>query len=249
MKLTNPSILFWLAAALVPSSVTATAICQIEKSNVLEYNDTSWNKWSCPPDTVIVEGSVAAYGGSGFVADEDHVAKWDFSASIDDGTGTDTVISYPATPWGYTFTRPEEGYIAQASASGDAIITMTCCPSTCSRFQGSSDGWVGVQCNVDEVVAGVSVASTDGSGMANEGNVAMKWKLGASIDDGNGTVCSYPNTPYDFIFTPPKEGYIAQATESGIVSITMACCPYVGMYCSTALSESKLHAHSKANST
>jgi hypothetical protein len=165
--------------------------------------------------------------------------KWKSGASIDDGTGSNTVY-YPNTPFGYSYTPPEEGYIAQSSASGQAKITMTCCPSTCQIVESgvlnySGTGWNGWSCPAGTVIVEGSIrayvatnllAAYDGLGFVAAEGQGVKWKSGASIDDGTGSnTIYYPDTPFGYSYTPPEEGYIAQSSASGQAKITMACCP------------------------
>ena len=87
-------------------------------SAVLEYGPLGWGGWSCPANTIVVEGSLVVSGG-----DIDQSFAWLPGAT----TGS---VNYPDTPFGYTYGTGETGYIAQNdNDSGESIVlSFDCMP-------------------------------------------------------------------------------------------------------------------------
>ena len=83
------------------------------QSAPLYYGSTGWGGWSCPAGTLVAEAWV-----EGITVAQS--ALWVPGASI-------AGVNYPNTPFGYTYTPPEEGFIAQAdNAGGTATIYLVC---------------------------------------------------------------------------------------------------------------------------
>lgn len=79
----------------------------------LYYSSTGWAGWSCPTGTQVFDAWVV-----GITAAQS--ALWKPGASLAGSV-------YPNTPFGYTYTPPEEGFIAQADGTGGtAYIHLLC---------------------------------------------------------------------------------------------------------------------------
>ena len=83
-------------------------------SNMMNFGPTGWAGWSCPAGSYVIEGTTNC---SLPLA---HSLVWKPGASVD---GT----NYPATPFGYTYTHPEEGWIVQNGGTSQSCkIYLTC---------------------------------------------------------------------------------------------------------------------------
>ena len=88
-------------------------------SNELSFSSTGWGGWSCPTGTFAVDCSVDVDPGP--VA---QILIWEPGASESGG------VTYPNTPFSYTYTPPETGCIVQNGGVGQKIfITVTCADS------------------------------------------------------------------------------------------------------------------------
>lgn len=87
-------------------------------SGGLKYGPTGWGGWSCPANTTVIDGSLVVSGG-------DLAATYAWKPGATTGT-----VNYPNTPFGYTYTPPEEGFIGQNdNDSGETIyLDFDCMP-------------------------------------------------------------------------------------------------------------------------
>lgn len=82
-------------------------------SAVLNYGPTGWAGWSCPTGKTVVDGSLVVTGG-----DLASTYAWKTGATVSSPS-----VTYPATPFGYTFGTGETGYIGQNdNDSGESIV-------------------------------------------------------------------------------------------------------------------------------
>jgi hypothetical protein len=87
----------------------------------LNYNGAGgWGGWSCPANHTVVDG-----GYLPATADVAVSMAWKPGASV-------AGVSYPATPWGYNYTPPEEGWIVQDGGTPNVPthIYLWCLPPT-----------------------------------------------------------------------------------------------------------------------
>jgi hypothetical protein len=91
-------------------------------SSALNYSSTGWGGWSCPAGTEIVSASVAtASDGTGTPSYPiASLTLWEPGASVGGAT-------YPNTPFGYTYTPPEEGAIVQNGGTGQTLYIVLEC--------------------------------------------------------------------------------------------------------------------------
>ena len=84
----------------------------------LNYGPTGWGGWSCPANYTVVDGSLKVSGG-------DLAATYAWKPGATTGS-----VNYPNTPFGYTYTPPEEGFIGQNdNDSGETIyLDFDCMP-------------------------------------------------------------------------------------------------------------------------
>lgn len=113
-----------LVIAILASATIAAAPVKVNANGVthvvsawLEYGPNGWGGWSCPIGMTVVDAGIQ---------DNDHdVAQalvWKPGASVD---GYD----YPETPFGYTYSEGEEGYIVQNNNVGQELrIWLDCAP-------------------------------------------------------------------------------------------------------------------------
>jgi hypothetical protein len=93
--------------------------CVTVESSVLNYSGQGWAGWSCPNSLTISDCTAVALDTIP-TFEAGSITLWKEGASV----GT---VTYPATPFGYTYTPPEEGCLVQAQAPGSAQIILTCC--------------------------------------------------------------------------------------------------------------------------
>lgn len=88
-------------------------------SSALHYGPTGWAGWSCPANTTVVDGSLVVSGG-----DLASTFVWKTGAT----TGS---VTYPNTPFGFTYGTNETGYIGQNdNDSGESIVLdFDCMPN------------------------------------------------------------------------------------------------------------------------
>lgn len=81
---------------------------------ILDFGPNGWAGWSCPAGTTVVSGQAD-------LVDSAQSALWKAGASLGGAT-------YPSTPFGYTYTPPEEGFIVQNDNDGEPgrTITLVC---------------------------------------------------------------------------------------------------------------------------
>ena len=92
---------------------------QIVKSAALQYSGTGWGGWSCPAGTLIV--SAEAVDSNNNVLTMGELDLWR------PGAVTSGSVAYPNTPFGYTYTPPEQGAIAQNNGNASPIyLVLTC---------------------------------------------------------------------------------------------------------------------------
>lgn len=119
---------------------------------------------------------------------------------------------------------------------GECVNTPVICPSgtECNGNTGqccmtvessvldySNGGWAGWSCPTSTTVSDcTAVALEDGStATLFEARSITLWKEGASVGD-----VSYPETPFDYEYTPPEEGCLVQAQSGGSAQIILTCC-------------------------
>jgi hypothetical protein len=94
-------------------------------SNTLNFGPTGWGGWSDPTKGEVVTCFVRNVGsGEGDLA---QLVRWVPGASVTAGGSTYT---YPNTPFGYTYTPPETGYIAQNDNDHDSLQLVLVYPPT-----------------------------------------------------------------------------------------------------------------------
>jgi hypothetical protein len=113
---TSGSMVWTVTCGEVPPPVTIT-------SGQQNFSSTGWAGWSCPAGSTIVSASVdTAPIKGGVVLPITSITNWEPGASI----GT---TNYPNTPFGYTYTPPEEGAIVQNGGTGQSLyIVLVCQP-------------------------------------------------------------------------------------------------------------------------
>jgi hypothetical protein len=87
----------------------------------LNFSSTGWGGWSCPTTHRIQSATLQKPGGGA----PDYPATiylWKPGATVG-------AVSYPFTPFGYTYTPPEEGAIVQNDATPQSLqLVLTCVP-------------------------------------------------------------------------------------------------------------------------
>jgi hypothetical protein len=87
----------------------------------LNFSSTGWGGWSCPTTHRIQSATLQKPGGGA----PDYPATiylWKPGATVG-------AVSYPFTPFGYTYTPPEEGAIVQNDATPQTLqLVLTCVP-------------------------------------------------------------------------------------------------------------------------
>ena len=101
-------------------------------SNVLNYSATGWGGWSCPAGSIIVNAQAldASAGGDPSLMPEADPPMAQFIL-WKDGASTAEGVTYPDTPFGYTYGSGEEGAIAQNGGGvGRPIVLAIDCLAT-----------------------------------------------------------------------------------------------------------------------
>jgi hypothetical protein len=84
------------------------------ESALMKFSSTGWAGWSCPAGTHIIAGTTDCSSPL------THSLAWKPGASVDG-------VNYPATPFGYTYTPPEEGWIVQNGGTNqDCKLILYC---------------------------------------------------------------------------------------------------------------------------
>lgn len=81
----------------------------------LQYGPNGWAGWSCPANTTVVPGTLLVSGG-----DLASTYAWKTGAT----TGS---VTYPNTPFGYTYGASETGFIGQNDNDGESIVLSFDC--------------------------------------------------------------------------------------------------------------------------
>lgn len=93
-------------------------------SAVLNFSGTGWGGWSCPAGYGIYDATVQKAGGGEPDYPIGSITLWEPGATAGGAT-------YPNTPFGYTYTPPEEGAIVQNGGTGQSLeIVLTCVPQS-----------------------------------------------------------------------------------------------------------------------
>jgi hypothetical protein len=89
-------------------------------SDVLQFGPNGWGGWSCPAShPQVVDAEVQQPGGGDPLHPYD-LYVWEPGATAGG-------VSYPATPFGYTYGAGETGAIVQNGGTGqDLVIVLTC---------------------------------------------------------------------------------------------------------------------------
>ncbi|MBU0845703.1 hypothetical protein KKH23_00650 [Patescibacteria group bacterium] len=110
-------VVFLLALPLGSAFANGGGITHVV-SSPLNYSGTGWGGWSCPTGLVVVNAGVQ---GNIYPVGESVVWK--------PGASTAGGVNYPNTPFGYTYTPPEEGYIVQNGGKAQTLqIWLDCAP-------------------------------------------------------------------------------------------------------------------------
>ena len=90
-------------------------------SVTLFFSSTGWGGWSCPSGFGIYSATVQKPGGG--------TPDYPVSITLWEPGATAGGVTYPSTPFGYTYTPPEEGAIVQNGGTGQSLqIVLTCVP-------------------------------------------------------------------------------------------------------------------------
>ena len=102
---------------------------QVVLSSTLFYSSTGWGGWSCPANTLVVSASIVDVAEDPLTGDGLVLALFLWRpGAITASPASPTGVLYPLTPFGYTYTEPEEGAIAQNNGDGgDALIIRLVC--------------------------------------------------------------------------------------------------------------------------
>lgn len=129
-------VLVMLISLMIPTVALANGggITHVVSAD-LHYSDTGWGGWSCPAGMVVVNAGVQ---GNIYPVGESIVWK--------PGATTAGGVSYPNTPFGYTYTPPEEGYIVQNGGRAQTLqIWLDCAPphdySVVRRIRNNCGRW------------------------------------------------------------------------------------------------------------
>jgi len=102
-------------------SVVPVVPTQIVRSATLNFSGGGWAGWSCPAGTQIVSATTElAVGGTG----DGQLAELVLWRA---GAVTSTAVSYPSTPFGYTYGAGEEGAIGMNNGDNDQIVIVLVC--------------------------------------------------------------------------------------------------------------------------
>lgn len=95
-----------------PYKITVISLTLVDSPS-MAFGSYGWAGWSCPTGKKIWSGSVT-------VITAEQSSVWKSGEFLGGAT-------YPNTPFGYTYTPPEEGFIVQADvAGGNGVLHLMC---------------------------------------------------------------------------------------------------------------------------
>ena len=105
-----------LSSAIFGDWITAPSVVKASSSS-MRFSSTGWGGWSCPEGTVVVGGGYEPYPANYPVA---HSLAWKPGACVDS-------VCWPNTPFGYTYSEGETGWIVQNGGEAQDLTVYAIC--------------------------------------------------------------------------------------------------------------------------